>query len=320
MLRINPLLPTVAGLLLGVSACVSVPKEDLETRRLALLASQNQDWPQAMDLWNHVLSHQGSQDAQARLHLGRALLESGRGLGAIQVLRAGSPAAGTELQHGLLLARAHFSQNQVRAGSRVLSGLLADHAANVELLTLYGTGLLDGDREAKGLGLLLQALRIEVGDGAMAEQVARRASILKLDDMQGEAWTLRLQAPQPPVEAYLGAAEWELGKAAKDGTEPAPEVSLNLERAVEIDPLNGRAWALLGDLHVSAGANLEARQAYRKAVEVDPADWHACHALAAMYVKLGNCTEATVWIEHALASLTDGAARKPFEELARSCE
>lgn len=320
MLRINPLLPTVACLLLGVSACVSVPKEDLETRRLALLASDNQDWPQAMDLWNHVLNHRGGQDAQARLHLGAALLESGRGLGAIRVLRAEPPAAGTELQFGLVLARAHFSQKQVRAGSRVLSGLLADHATNVELLTLYGTGLLDGDREAKGLGLLLQALRIEAGDGALAEQVAQRARNLKLADMEGEAWALRMKAPQPPAEAYLGAAEWELDKAAKTGVEPTPEVLFILERAVEIDPLSGRAWTLQGNLHVSMGEALEARQAYRRAVEVDPADWHACHALAGMYVELGNCTEAKVWIEHALASLIDEEARKPFEELARSCE
>ncbi|MCP5020671.1 MAG: hypothetical protein GY930_02745, partial [bacterium] len=48
---------------------------------------------------------------------------------------------------------------------------------------------------------------------------------------------------------------------------------------------------------VSAGACLEARQAYRKAV--DCADWYACHALA---------------------SLTREAVRKPFEELACSSE
>ncbi len=56
MLRINPLLPTVACLLLGATAGVSAPKEGLETWRLALLASKNHDCPQAMDLWNHVLS------------------------------------------------------------------------------------------------------------------------------------------------------------------------------------------------------------------------------------------------------------------------
>ncbi len=76
----------------------------------------------------------------------------------------------------------------------------------------------------------------------------------------------------------------------------------------------GSCW---GIRTVSVGARLEAHQAYRKAVEVDPADWHA---LAAMCVKLGNGIEATAWIEHAPASLTYEAARKPLEELARSLE
>ncbi len=320
MLRINRLLPTLACLLLGVSACVLAPKEDHETRHQALLASRGGDWSQAMDLWNHVLIHRGGQDAQARLYLGEALLESGRGLGAIRVLRAQPPEAGTELKYGLVLARAHFSQRQIRAGTRVLSELLVEHAANMEVLVLYGTALLDGDREAKGLGLLLQALRIDVGDGDLADQVAQRAHVLGLGGMEGEAWALRVKAPNPPSEAYLGAAMWEIAKAELGGAQVGPETMLMLQRAVEVDPLNGRAWALMGDLHLIIDENLEARQVYRKAVEVDPANWHACQALAEMYVALGDCTEAKVWIQHALAALADKEARKPFEELARSCE
>ncbi|MFT4646839.1 MAG: cytochrome c-type biogenesis protein CcmH/NrfG [Glaciecola sp.] len=320
MLRTNRLLPTLACLLLGVSACVSTPKADPETRRLALLATSHGDWADAMDLWNGLLVSQRGRDPEARLHLGEALLESDRARGAIQVLRAEPPAEGTEVPYGLLLAKAHFSQGQIRAGGQVLSELLKDHAGNVEVLTLYGRALLGGDREARGLGLLLQVLRIDGQDAALAEEVAQRAALLGLADMEGEAWTLRLNAIDPPAEAYVGAAIWDLAKAQSGATEPLPKTILALQRALEIDPQQGRAWTLIGKLHQSQGRAVEARQAYRKAVEVDPGDWDACLALAEMFVALEDCIEAKIWIEHALGALTGELEREPFEELLQACD
>ncbi|MDF1838153.1 MAG: hypothetical protein P1V35_09815, partial [Planctomycetota bacterium] len=91
------------------------------------------------------------------------------------------------MEYGLLLAKAHISQQQIEAAGRVLSTLLVHHAGNLDVLTTYGKSLLDGPEEAKGLGLLLQALRIEVGDGSLAETVAIRAESKNLPDMQGEA-------------------------------------------------------------------------------------------------------------------------------------
>ena len=310
----------LASLLLVVCACVSAPKADPEARRLAVQATQRGDWARAMDRWNTVLMRNGGQDAEARYHLAEALLESDRGLGAVQVLRGGEPAAGSELEHGLLLARAHINSRQIEAGGQVLSALLTHHAGNLDVLTIYGSALLDGPKEAKGLGLLLQALRIDAGDGQLAEEVALRAGTLNLADMEGEAWTLRLHAPFPPVEAHVGSAAWDLARAEAGSTEPLPKTLLTLQRALELDPVNGRAWRLIGDLQAAQNNVLEARQAYRKAVEVDPGDWDACLALGRMYVALGDCIEAKLWIDHALGALTEDLDREPFEELRRDCD
>ncbi len=313
-------LPTLAGLLLLVCACVSAPKADPEARRLAQEATENNAWIRAMDRWNTVLQRSGGVDPEARHRLAEALLESDRGLGAIQVLRGGEPVPGTELEHGLLLARAHVSQQQTDAAGRVLSALLAHHADNLQVLTICGESLLDGPQEAKGLGLLLQALRLDAGDGTQAEEVAVRAGQLGLADMEGEAWTLRLDAPAPPAEAFVGAAAWDMARAAAGDTEPLPKTLLSLQRAVQLDPQYARAWRLIGDLHAGANQALEARQAYREAMDVDPGDWDSCLSLASMYASLGDCVEATIWIDHALAVLTEDSDREPFEELQRGCE
>ena len=320
MLRTNRLMPTLVCLLLGVCGCVSSPKPDTEARRLAALASENHDWGQAMGLWNSVLEGRRGQDAEARLHLGEALLEEGRGLGAIKILRVELPTPGTELKYGLLLARAHFSQKQARAGRQVLNALLTEHAGNVEVLTLYGKSLLGGDWEAKGLGLLLQALRVDRGPGHLAEDVAMRARALNLRDMEGEAWTLRLESAEPPVEAYVGAAEWAIYKAEQGGTEPPPSTALHLTVAVKLDPLNGRAWTLIGGLRSSRDEHVEARQAYREALSVDPGNWAACLALARSFAEAGDCIEAKVWTQYALGTLQGELDREPFEELEADCE
>ncbi|MCA9001063.1 MAG: tetratricopeptide repeat protein [Planctomycetes bacterium] len=318
MLRIRRRLPILASILFGAVACVSVPKDDSQAIELARRASAQGNWPYAMELWSGILEGRGGHFTEARMGLGEALLESDRALTAIRILRTEPPDRELELEYGLLLARAHFDQNQIQAGGLVLSTLLIDHADSREVLVLYGRSLLGGEQSLKGLGLLLQALRIDAGDGRLAEEVALRARALGQSEMEGEAWSHRMKSPNPPAEAYLGFATWILDQG--ESANPDPEAVGALIRASELDPQNTRVWARLGKLHADQGQTLEARQAYRRAVEVDPGNLDACFVLAQMYVALDDCDEAKAWIKHALGILTEDSERERFEELLASCE
>ena len=78
-------------------------------------------------------------------------------------------------------------------------------------MVLYGEACLQENRKLKGIELLLRALRLERGDGELAQRVALEARELGAEAQEGEAWRHRVLAPNAPAEAYLGAAPFPSG-------------------------------------------------------------------------------------------------------------
>ncbi|MEZ6002704.1 MAG: tetratricopeptide repeat protein [Planctomycetota bacterium] len=299
----------LALLLLG-SACVTTRRLDPAVRRGAVLASEDRNWPAAQELWSLCLDNANGADPEARFRLGEALQAGGQPLAAIQILRGGELPAQQIQEARLIEARAHLAAGQVRAAGSVLNEVLAVAPDHREALLLYGESLLDTPRAAKGIGLLLRALRIDPGDGSLAERVAITARDRGLPVHEAEAWKERLAAPAPPAEAWFGAAQAENLEGAQRRE--------FLQKALDLDPQMGIAWRQMGDSLNAAGEVGPALQAWRRAVETDPGDWRACQALAQWQVDNGDCIGARPWITHGLAVVPEGEAG-PLRALADGC-
>ena len=82
------------------------------------------------------------------------------------------------------------------------------------------------------------------------------------------------------------------------------EAQERLDRAVEIDPHDGRAHSELGDLHVVRGDLTQGALSYRRALSADPGNARATKALAAALANDAKLVEA----ERLLATAADAAA------------
>lgn len=295
-----------------VGGCVTERRVDTQAVQRATLASSQERWGEAQELWSQVLASSRGMDANARLALGEAFQRDGASRAALQVLRGGPPPEGRELEYGLVLGRACLDQGQVRAAGEIFTDILTQHPDHRETLVLYGEALLGGAREFKGVGLLLRALRIDPGDGSLAENVASRAQAQGWRAEAAEAWRLRLEAPNPPAEAYFGAAQ-----TPDPANLPVEEW---LQSALELDPQLGPAWGQLGRIRMALADTNGAIKAWRQAVQVDPGDTESCARLARTYIEQGQLSEARPWVDHALEVLKEPEERAPFEELARQCE
>ena len=304
----------VPWLLVGLisSSCVTERRLDPRIPARAQAASQEQNWREAQELWAKVLSHSGGQDREARLRLVEALLASDQSGSALRTLQKVEPTPpATDTEHWKWVGRAQLAQGQVREAGQAFAKVLTHEPDDRETLVRYGEALLEGERGRRGVELLLRALRIEVGDGELAERTARRANELGMWSQSFEANRLRLQAPAPPWHAYLGAANSaDLDRETKGEW---------LFEAVRLNPQTSVGWRLIGDWHAEQEENGLALRAWRKSVEADPMDLQACRKLAEWYVNAGDCVSARPWIEHGLPLTTNEHERETFERLQTAC-
>ena len=278
----------------------------------ARAASAGQRWVEASELWGTLLEDAGGDDAQARFAFGEALHRAGESMSALRVLRAGEAPLDTDARYWKLVGDIHLELGQLRAAGAALTKVVTHHPEDRETLVTYGTALLDGERAHRGIAMCLRALRLDVGDGQLAQRVAQRCAELGRFGQEFEAWTLCLKAPNPPAEAFLGAA---LG----------PEVSEDqkgawLYEAVRLDPQLGSAWRRIGAWHKLKDQPASAMRAYRRAVEVDPADVAACLELAGWSIHNGNCIQGRIWADQALAGPADEEQIRQVNELLEICD
>ncbi len=103
---------------------------------------------------------------------------------------------------------------------------------------------------------------------------------------ESEDWFLASIRASPNRGDYsdLGALYVQTGRHA--------EARKQLERAVELDPHDVRAWIESGNLHWQLGEKKKALQALRRAMALDENGDEACRALAIVLMQSGELTEA----------------------------
>ena len=104
----------------------------------------------------------------------------------------------------------------------------------------------------------------------------------------------------------------------------------HLEKATELDPLNGQRWYSLGDALCYSGRFDAARQAEQRSLEIDPDNFTSLVGMAYIELWAGRPAEARIWaskvkgehrlflmavIEHSLGN--DAASREALAELTR---
>jgi len=89
-----------------------------------------------------------------------------------------------------------------------------------------------------------------------------------------------------------------------------PKALEELDKALELDPANGDAYALLGNLHKKAGRIAEAEKAFLRAIELRPDSLLAHNNLANLYRDTGRFDEAMRHYEKALSIAPDNPVVK----------
>ena len=335
ILRSHPFKGTLPGALLVLLAgCVTQVVVPQDWEREGRAASEVGDWNRAQGLWGEVLAKARGKHPEARLALGEALLYGGRELDAVRILRGGDLPEDLEIRGQMALGRAHIGLGQAREAGRVFSSLLATDPTYRPALVLYGESCVAVGRERKGIELLLRALRLDRGDGELAQRVALLARENGLLVEEGEAWRHRVLTPNAPAEAYLGAAlspveEVSLGpdSGEPNSVDPDPKESQDapstpqwpveewLKKAVELDPQLGEAWFQLGLGQLQNEKVGEAIATWQTCLRVDPGHHAALVQLSTTMVDQGAYESARTYLDHALELWPEGEMRTPFEEL-----
>ncbi len=300
----------VVGVLALVS-CVTERRLDPLVPERARAATEAQRWSEAQQWWSKVLAHSRGQDGEARLALAEALLEGGRPQPALRILQEATPDPGPATEHWKLVGRSQLALGRTREAGEAFVKVLTYAPDDRETLVWYGESLLEGERARRGVELLLRALRIDVGDGTLAERTQQRANELGLWAQSFEASRLRLQAPEPPWNAYLGAAHSE-------------DLDLDtrgqwLFEAVRLNPQSSVAWREIGDWHMERDESPLAVRAWRKSVEADPMDEQACRKLAEHYVQAGDFVTAREWVDHGETLATNDFETEAWARLREAC-
>lgn len=292
-------------------SCVTESRLDPRVPERARAASQAQRWPEAQEWWSKVLAHSGGQDEEARFALAEALLEGDRPQAALRVLLDTSPPEAPAIGYWKLVGRAQLGAGRQREAGEAFVKVLAHAPDDRETLVWYGESLLEGERARRGVDLLLRALRLDVGDGPLAERTIQRANELGLWAQSFEASQLRLQAPDAPWHAYLGAAQ---------SADLDPETKgAWLFEAARLNPQSSVAWRHIGDWHLERGETPLAVRAWRKSVEADPMDEPACRKLAEHFIATGDLVTAREWIDHGETLATNPHDREAWARLRAAC-
>jgi len=124
------------------AACATEVRLQKGTVEEARAASQQQRWPEALELWSHVLAHSQGEDAEARLQMGRAFHASGDHMEALRVLRTGATPPGTDTPYWRLTGHVCLALNQIRGAGQAFTKVLTYAPDDRATLVTYGTALL----------------------------------------------------------------------------------------------------------------------------------------------------------------------------------
>lgn len=89
------------------------------------------------------------------------------------------------------------------------------------------------------------------------------------------------------AQYYCGLSLWK-GRRASEGLEKKDEALAHLQRAVELDPKLGSAWAAMGVVHAASGELQQAIADYEKGIAASPELPEAHYRLAQLYGRLGE--------------------------------
>lgn len=122
--------------------------------------------------------------------------------------------------------------------------------------------------------------------------IALLASVLVL---AGSAPDLGDGRPEPTFHALMRRGDDRFKE------ERWPEAVNTFERAVAVNPVDGRAWRMLGNSLLRAGRNREAIPPLQKAIELGSGfPWASAYNIACAYARLGDRDAALTWLQKSL--------------------
>ncbi|MCP3914399.1 MAG: tetratricopeptide repeat protein [bacterium] len=310
-------------LLVGVlaQACVTKNLEREPLERRAEVATFQEDWRKAADLWYRVYQIDGGKEPRPAFETARALLEGGDPAGALALVTASlerhagdatlleisgraSVALGSHGDAAGAFERAVASDASCLACWRGLAQArlaLGEHGAAAEALE----AARELDPEDAQIALELARLLASEGHSVLALE-AYRAAFARIEGHPSELLEAALlacgdpESPAPPAAFRADVIAW-------------------LRRACDLDPQLVPAHLARGRL-LESDADLRGAVAhYERVVEIEPNHAPALEWLAIALAADGQSARARTIIEHALG-VVEAEERGVFEELGRALD